>query len=238
MPQLCAVTGSILDMGLQPSPGLRVLVRSAGRAIARAGDDLVLPGQRELSVGEDGQITMDLVSGVYFLDAYGQNGDAVTNARFVVPDAASASLEDIIYLAPPPPIDVAEQAVLDAQAAAAAAEAFADAAQAAVIGAAALQVAVSISPVSASRDLSLSDAGKLLTCTGDVTLTIPPQSSVTWPEGAMFAVAQIATGRTTLIAGSGVMFVSVPAPLTIGIGEAISAVRIDENVWLVTGGLS
>lgn len=238
MPQLCAVSGSILDVGLQPSPGLRLVIRSARNVISRSGDDLVLPGQREIDVPEDGRFTLSLVSGVYFLDAFSENGDAVSNARFVVPEAASASLEDIIYLAPPPPIDVAEQAVLDAQAAAAAAEAFADAAEAAALGTAALQIAVSIGAVSASRDLTLADAGKLLACTDNLTLTIPPQSSVAWPDGAIFAAAQTAQGITTVAAGSGVQILSVASPISIGLGESVSAVRVAENLWLVTGAMS
>ena len=75
-----------------------------------------------------------------------------------------------------------------------------------------------------------------------ITLTIPPNSSVSYPVGTVLNFAQTGAGKVTLAQGSGVTIVSTgataSAPACRAQYSAGSAIQTSANNWLVIGDLS
>lgn len=96
--------------------------------------------------------------------------------------------------------------------------------------------------VGTSETLVLADADakfKLFTNSSPVTVTIPPQTSVAWPDNTYIPLTQGGAGAVTVAAGSGV---------TLRVNENLTAVlngqwataaikRIDEDEWVLFGNL-
>lgn len=87
--------------------------------------------------------------------------------------------------------------------------------------------------------LVLSDAGKLVTMNNAAasTLTIPPQSSVAWPDPVTIAVAQLGAGQVTIVAGLGVTLRSNPGLKIATQYQSATLTRIASDEWLVMGAL-
>jgi hypothetical protein len=90
----------------------------------------------------------------------------------------------------------------------------------------------------------LADNGKLVTLSNasGITLTIPPNSSVTYPVGAQLNLAQLGAGQVTFAGGSGVTIVSTgataSAPKLRAQYSSATAVQTSTDNWLVIGDIS
>lgn len=99
----------------------------------------------------------------------------------------------------------------------------------------------SINTKSASVTLALTDANDFLNCTNssNITLTVPPNSSVAFPIGTQIAIAQRASGTVTFAPGSGVTINSKDSNLTIdGQYATASLIKISSDTWVLTGALT
>ena len=85
--------------------------------------------------------------------------------------------------------------------------------------------------------LVLADAGKYKRYTNTVatTVTVPPQSSVTWVADTEIYFEQSNTGQITIAAGSGVTLVSSETLKTFARYSVIALKRTAENEWTLTG---
>lgn len=90
-------------------------------------------------------------------------------------------------------------------------------------------------PVSASRNLALSDAGNYLRPTATVTLTVPTNASVAFPVNTEITVRS-RTGNTTLSPASGVTL-RAPAggTLVLNAGMTVTLKKVGTNEWDVIG---
>lgn len=90
----------------------------------------------------------------------------------------------------------------------------------------------------------LADNGKLVTLSNasSITLTIPPNSSVTYPVGAQLNFAQYGAGQVTFAQGSGVTIVSTgataSAPKLRAQYSTATAIQTSTDNWLVVGDIS
>lgn len=90
----------------------------------------------------------------------------------------------------------------------------------------------------------LADNGKLVTLTNAaaIAVTIPPNSSVTYPVGAQINMAQLGAGQVTVSGGSGVTIVSTGAtaasPKARAQYSTLTAVQTSTDNWLVMGDIS
>lgn len=90
----------------------------------------------------------------------------------------------------------------------------------------------------------LADNGKLVTLTNAaaIAVTIPPNSSVTYPVGAQINMAQLGAGQVTVSGGSGVTIVSTGATASAPKARAqystLTAVQTSTDNWLVMGDIS
>lgn len=90
----------------------------------------------------------------------------------------------------------------------------------------------------------LADNGKLVTLsnTSSIAVTIPPNSSVTYPVGAQINMAQLGAGQVTVSGGSGVTVVSTgttaSAPNTRVQYSTLTAIQTSTDNWLVVGDIS
>ena len=92
----------------------------------------------------------------------------------------------------------------------------------------------------ASTTAVLADDGKLVTMSNASanTFTIPPNSSVAFGIGTQINIAQLSTGATTIVAGSGVTLNSDGAKLKLNAQYAVATcVKTDTNTWFVVGNL-
>lgn len=87
--------------------------------------------------------------------------------------------------------------------------------------------------------LVLSDRGKLVAINMSTTntLTVPPESSVAFPDGSWINLARLGSGKTTVVAGSGVTIntalgMSLRAQYSGG-----SLIKTGTNSWLLVGDL-
>ena len=75
-----------------------------------------------------------------------------------------------------------------------------------------------------------------------ITVTVPPNSSVAYPVGAILQLAQGGAGQVTIAAGSGVTITSTgaapAAPKTRVQYSACSAIQTSANNWLVVGDIA
>lgn len=87
----------------------------------------------------------------------------------------------------------------------------------------------------------LTDDGKLITMSNASanTFTVPPNSSVAFGIGTQLNIAQLSTGATTIVAGSGVTLNSAGSKLKLAAQYAVATcVKTDTNTWFVVGNLS
>lgn len=92
-----------------------------------------------------------------------------------------------------------------------------------------------------SYTLVLADANKLIkhTSATAVNLTIPPYSSVAFPERTQIMGVQLGAGQVTLVPGSGVSLYSENSFLKTNVQYSpYSLLNIGTNEWLVTGSLA
>jgi hypothetical protein len=85
--------------------------------------------------------------------------------------------------------------------------------------------------------LVLGDAGDYIQTTSStaVTITVPPQSSVTWAADTEIYFEQNNTGQITIAAGSGVTINSSETLKSFARYSVIALKRVAENVWTLTG---
>lgn len=90
----------------------------------------------------------------------------------------------------------------------------------------------------------LADNGKLVTLSNAaaIAVTIPPNSSVTYPVGAQINMAQLGAGQVTVSGGSGVTIVSTGATASAPKARAqystLTAVQTSTDNWLIMGDIS
>ena len=92
----------------------------------------------------------------------------------------------------------------------------------------------------ASYTAVLTDDGKLITMSNASAnnFTVPPNSSVAYGIGTQLNIAQLSTGATTIVAGSGVTLNSDGAKLKLNAQYAVATcVKTDTNTWFVVGNL-
>lgn len=87
--------------------------------------------------------------------------------------------------------------------------------------------------------LALTDRGKLVAINMSTTntLTVPPESSVAFPTGTWINIARLGTGKTTVVAGSGV---TVNSSLGMSLRAQYSGgslIKTGTNTWLLVGDL-
>lgn len=88
--------------------------------------------------------------------------------------------------------------------------------------------------------LVLTDNLKLVTVTtaGASTLTVPPNSSVAFPIGAVIMICQGGAGTVTITAGAGVTINSVDSALALtGQWATCTLIKRKTDTWLCTGSL-
>jgi len=88
--------------------------------------------------------------------------------------------------------------------------------------------------------LVLTDAGKLVRCNNasDITLTVPPNSSVAFPVNTVITVEQKGAGQITVTAGSGVTCNAFDGLLSAGQYAGLNLIKVGTDVWTVFGGIS
>lgn len=92
--------------------------------------------------------------------------------------------------------------------------------------------------VAASRDLALTDMGKMLNSTAAVILTVPPQASVAWDAGARIDLARYGAGALTIAPGAGVTIRSKDGLLSLASQYSGATLwRRGLNEWLLIGDL-
>jgi hypothetical protein len=94
---------------------------------------------------------------------------------------------------------------------------------------------------STSYTLVLADAGTLVEMSNASanTLTIPPDSSLAFPNGTQILVVQAGSGQTTLVAGSGVTIRSKDGNLKLSAQWCgVTLIKRAPNNWLALGDLS
>lgn len=89
-----------------------------------------------------------------------------------------------------------------------------------------------------AKTLALTDINTVIDCTSGsaVTITIPPQSSVTWTADAEIHVRMSGTGTVSIAVGSGVTIPPLAAPISLsGQGAMVTLKRRSSDVWAVVG---
>lgn len=183
MATLCTLTGVLRDR--QNAAVASTEISFAFKNGVVGSGDVYTPVIETTTTDGSGNISIQLVNGSY-------TGTMLSNGRIEtftlnVPDAASADIGDYIDQ------DVDQTPALLAQAVAAK-----DAAEA--------TLSVQIVAVSASRDLALTDARKLLEVSSGstVTLTVQPDATTEFDVGSVVEIIQVGAGDVTIAAGAGV----------------------------------
>lgn len=88
-----------------------------------------------------------------------------------------------------------------------------------------------------SYTLAASDAGAYILTSGTttVTITVPPQSSVTWAADTEIYFEQNNTGQIAILAGTGVTINSSETLKSFARYSVLALKRVAENVWTLTG---
>lgn len=89
-----------------------------------------------------------------------------------------------------------------------------------------------------AKTLALTDINTIIDCTSGsaVTITIPPQSSVTWTADAEIHVRMSGTGVVSIAVGAGVTVPPLTAPVALaGQGAMVTLKRRSSDVWAVVG---
>ena len=123
----CEVHGFIADLRMIPIPGAKLVFYGDPQGWRRSGEALIPTNIVKVETGADGSFMVRLVPGRYRV----RYGPTSVEAFVTVPKAEIAYLAQLIDLPPPPTLDAAQQAVLDAQSAATDATAARDTANAA-----------------------------------------------------------------------------------------------------------
>lgn len=99
-----------------------------------------------------------------------------------------------------------------------------------------------LTPVAAyagtAKTLALTDVGTIVDCTSSsaVTITIPPQASVVWPDNTEIHVRMSGTGQVSIAVGSGVTVPPLTAPVALaGQGAVVTLKRRSADVWAIVG---
>jgi hypothetical protein len=131
----------------------------------------------------------------------------------------------------------AVQAKDDAEDARDAAAGSASAAAGSLAASVALQSAVQIETVSASRFLDLNDAGKVLinSGAGAVTLTIPADTTTDFPVGSVIALWQIGTGTLVVDAEGGVTVTAPGSADTLIQARTATLIKVGADAWGIIG---
>jgi len=105
--------------------------------------------------------------------------------------------------------------------------------------------ALAINAQAASYTAILADGNNTLVTIANAsanTFTIPPNSSVAFPVGAILNIAQTGAGQTTVTQGSGVTIVSnaatASAPKLRAQYSGATAVQTSANNWLIVGDIA
>ena len=116
------------------------------------------------------------------------------------------------------------------------------------IGAAALDTNSKVSPaqaasyivdVSASKTLTLTDAGTFQRVTAAATLTIPAHASVAFPVGTEIEVCRYGSGAVQIANALGVTIYSANNLKSIAMQYAtISLKQVETDIWLLSGSLA
>ncbi|SDH79477.1 hypothetical protein SAMN05421742_11320 [Roseospirillum parvum] len=86
--------------------------------------------------------------------------------------------------------------------------------------------------------LALADDGRLIRCTNaeTITVTVPAQSSVAWPAGAVVHIEQGGAGTVTVAGARGVTVNSRDGmDSTVGQHSVATLMRVAEDTWTLTG---
>lgn len=89
-----------------------------------------------------------------------------------------------------------------------------------------------------SKTLALTDINTIIDCTSSsaVTITIPPQSSVTWTADAEIHVRMSGTGVVSIAVGAGVTIPPLAEPIALsGQGAMVTLKRRGSDLWAVVG---
>lgn len=88
-----------------------------------------------------------------------------------------------------------------------------------------------------SYTLAASDAGAYILTSGTttVTITVPPQSSVTWAADTEIYFEQNNTGQIAILAGTGVTVNTTETLKSFARYSVLALKRVAENVWTLTG---
>jgi hypothetical protein len=88
-----------------------------------------------------------------------------------------------------------------------------------------------------SYTLAASDAGAYILTSGTttVTITVPPQSSVTWAADTEIYFEQNNTGQIAILAGTGVTVNTSETLKTAGRYAVIALKRVASDTWTLTG---
>lgn len=102
-----------------------------------------------------------------------------------------------------------------------------------------------LTPVAAyagtAKTLALTDIGTIVDCTSSsaVTITIPPQASVVWPDNTEIHVRMSGTGVVSIAVGSGVTIPPLTAPIALsGQGAVVTLKRRSSDLWAVVGSVA
>ena len=90
---------------------------------------------------------------------------------------------------------------------------------------------------STARTLSSADTNKYIRCTSNdpVTITIPPNSEVSWSVGAEIIIEQGGTGTVSILAGAGVTINTPDSLITADQYTCITLKRIAIDQWVLGG---
>ena len=93
--------------------------------------------------------------------------------------------------------------------------------------------------LTADRTLAAADASRYLAVdsTAAVTLTVPAQATVAWPDNVEIHIQQIGTGQVTLSAAGNVQIITEETLKTRKQGSAVTLKRLGEDAWTVIGSL-
>lgn len=165
-----------------------------------------------------------------------RNGYADLAAAVAAAEAAVTAAQAEVVLAQAAVTD-AETAETNAQTAQAAAEAAQAAAEAAL--AAFREEIESVRTQSGSGTAVLTDdrAVVLLSNATAMNFTIPPQSSVTWPDYARIHVIWYGAGQPTIVAGAGVTIRTESTLLLYAQYSCATLMRIASDEWVIIGSL-
>lgn len=90
----------------------------------------------------------------------------------------------------------------------------------------------------ANYTLAAGDAGDLLQFDGAITVTVPPDSSVTFPTGCQINVLAIGSGQVTTAAGTGVTLNGTPGLKLRAQWSSATLIKRAANTWVIIGDLS